>query len=644
MTTPVITEWSVRRRLIPWYPAEGERALPLGRNVYHDSRNLWYPYRRTAGTLVTVLHERNAPILDQGDVGCHDDQTDVLTAEGWQRWPDYDGHTPLGTVNPATRALEFQEPSAVQAYDYSGPMLRVAGSTLDFSVTPNHRMWVRRWDERARTLRPEFGFTRMDEIGWYSGLLAAPSGYRGVGLREIEVGPYTMPGDDFVALAALVASDGWVGGTDNNQHRVSFCCFRGDRREMVAALAQRLGFTEQPGRPGVWYAARPALAEWFRANLYAGTTLRSPYKRLPGVIRHLDQRQTALFLDFYGDQHVADDGRRQFYTSSPAISDGLQELLLRTGRRPGIYTRGPRTSVMQDGREVRGTHPDITVTEWAKDTLSVERKKQVETEDYQGGVYCATVPNGILVTRRDGKVLVSGNSCTGNGAVGCMACEPVFKSLPAGTALDEPLALKVYSGAEDIDGDGPYPPNDNGSSGPSAAKETMKLGLVAGYVHCLSLADVLDALQASAVSIGINWYTSFDNPPASGLLTISPGASVRGGHEPMLRGIDVDKQTVFGDNSWGVSWGPLGGSFEMGWATLERLLAEQGDGTVLVPLGATPPVPNPPDPTPGPVVGPEDQALWSDRVRNWAEHEHHTGDNHHTAMALRAWRDAKGFQ
>lgn len=255
-----------------------------------------------------------------------------------------------------------------------------------------------------------------------------------------------------------------------------------------------------------------------------------------------------------------------------------------------------------------------------------------------------------LVTKlhaRNIPILDQGNvgSCTGNGEVGVMACEPVFAALPAGTKLNEALALKIYSGAEDIDGDGPYPPNDNGSSGPSAAKAAMKLGLISGYTHCLSLADVLDALQSGAVSIGINWYDSFDNPPASGLLTISPNASVRGGHEPMLRGIDVDAQTVFGDNSWGTSWG-VKGSFTMGWDTLDRLLHEDGDGTVSVPLSQPAPTPVPvPTPVPAPVVDAADTAFAGDpQVQHWAQ-EHHTnvGGNRHAAAAFHAWRKAKGL-
>jgi hypothetical protein len=256
--------------------------------------------------------------------------------------------------------------------------------------------------------------------------------------------------------------------------------------------------------------------------------------------------------------------------------------------------------------------------------------------------YRRTAPTLVRVVHaRNIPILDQGDvgSCTGNGEVGVLGCDPNYAALPAGhPALNEAEALKIYSGAEVIDGDGPYPPNDDGSSGPSAAKAAMQLGLISGYTHCLSLEDVLDALQTQAVSIGINWYTSFDNPPSSGLLTISKGATVRGGHEPMLRGIDVDAQTVLGDNSWGESWG-VQGSFSMGWATLERLLGEQGDGTVSVPLGSPAPVPVPPSPVP--VADAADTTLWA-ATEGWSAETHVEG-NRKAAQAVRTWAAAKGL-
>lgn len=239
-------------------------------------------------------------------------------------------------------------------------------------------------------------------------------------------------------------------------------------------------------------------------------------------------------------------------------------------------------------------------------------------------------------------------SCTGNMAVGACGTDPLFASVITRTAaanLAEPLALAVYSGAETLDGDGPYPPQDNGSTGPSAAQVLKNMGLISGYTHCFSMAEVLDALEDGPVGIGSNWYDSMDSPDSSGLVAISKNASVRGGHEYLCRGKDVAKQLVYLDNSWGTSWGAQG-SFAYSWATLERLLGEQGDGTVPAPLSQPAPVPVPvpvPVPTPVPVPGANaDDVTLANAVTGWAS-ARHAGSNATAAKATRTWLHAKGF-
>jgi hypothetical protein len=191
-------------------------------------------------------------------------------------------------------------------------------------------------------------------------------------------------------------------------------------------------------------------------------------------------------------------------------------------------------------------------------------------------------------------------SCTGNAETGALGTDPLYGTLsPKQQAnLDEALALALYSAAEDIDGDGPYPPNDNGSTGLSVCKAAQNAGWISGYTHCLSTASVLDAISSGhAVILGTNWYDSMDSPDSSGLVSISPGAQVRGGHEYLARGIDTANQLIRLDNSWGAGWGDQG-SFCYSWDTLTQLLSEQGDGTVSVPLTQPPPQPKPPTPTP----------------------------------------------
>ncbi len=189
-------------------------------------------------------------------------------------------------------------------------------------------------------------------------------------------------------------------------------------------------------------------------------------------------------------------------------------------------------------------------------------------------------------------------SCTGQAETGALGSDPLWPSLPADrqAEVNEALALSLYSAAEDIDGDGPFPPQDNGSTGLSVCKAAKNGGWISGYTHCLSLSSVLDAISSGhAVILGTNWYDSMDTPDSSGLVTISPAAQVRGGHEYLARGIDTERKLVLLDNSWGAGWGARG-SFAYSWDTLQRLLSEEGDGTVSVPVTQPPPQPAPPSP------------------------------------------------
>jgi len=237
-------------------------------------------------------------------------------------------------------------------------------------------------------------------------------------------------------------------------------------------------------------------------------------------------------------------------------------------------------------------------------------------------------------------------SCEGNAGVGVLGTDPFFGSLKPGPRgqLGEPLAVQFYSAAEDLDGDGPYPPNDNGTTNTSICQAIKNAGLFAGYTHVATVADMIDALQDRPVIAGVPWYSTFDAPdPETGLVSIGRGAYVRGGHAFVVRAVDPAGQRFKADNSWGEGWG-LAGSFWIPFGVMNRLLTEDGEITAPVPVTAPAPVPvpNPPQPPPAPAVYPADL----DYVRRMDPFAaaHHTG---HTAEAVhwyRQWKAARGIE
>ena len=206
-------------------------------------------------------------------------------------------------------------------------------------------------------------------------------------------------------------------------------------------------------------------------------------------------------------------------------------------------------------------------------------------------------------------------SCTGNAGIGALATNPLFQSLNNETtyALNETGALKLYSDAETIDGHGPYPPHDNGSSGLSIAKALKNTGLISSYQHAFDSTTAITALSQYPFIFGTYWYDSMFTPDGDGRVHIS--GRIAGGHEILCREVDAVNQRLWFDNSWGTSWG-VNGRFYLTFADFDTLLKRSGDVVIFIPTTT-----NPPAPAPTPVLT-DDQKL---------------------AAAMRIWLQAKGL-
>lgn len=359
---------------------------------------------------------------------CVDAETEILTENGFVKFPEYDGKSKVATVNQETGVLEYQMPSKLHCYDWDGEVIRSKHRRVDFAVTPKHRMYVRKWSEKHRTLSSDYSVVNAEDMGWYCGLMHAPKPAVGTDLVEVEVpGDRAYDGDDYVAMLALIVSDGYAGNHRNRKTKnlVSFCCFDEQRYESVKALAERCGFSEQPSRKGVfsrWDAG--CLAKHVREECYRGG-LGALNKIVPRIIKCASERQIKLFLTWFGDQ----DHKRPlhvYFTSSQSLADDLQELLFRAGKRSTPVWRDGRTATMKNGQEV-SSNRSCTLVVSQTDRLCIERKNHLYREHYKGKVYCVTVPNSTMVTRRNGTTLISSQCWTWSGT-GCLMTTRAIES------------------------------------------------------------------------------------------------------------------------------------------------------------------------------------------------------------------------
>ena len=483
---------------------------------------------------------------------CHDEQTEVLTDRGWKSWASCDRSETLGTVNKFTGNIEFQRPSAWLRRDYDGPLHFGAHRSLDFAVTPNHRMWCR--TDRSNELR----FYKASEMPATALIPKAPSGHCGIEIRSVSLGRREMTGDDFAALVGLVVSDGWVDSQETTIRggRVGFCCHvHGPRMEAIHAMAGRIGATFEP-KYSRWTICDTEMARWFRANCYDGLKYEAQTKRMPSIVFQMCQRQIDHLLWMFGDRTCRPDGTVQFCSTSAGLIDDLQRLLLLVGKRGAICSSGQvlPISYLKNGTSITPRSPMIFLSEHKPGNIWLRRRERaVEVDHYRGEIFCATVPNGTLITRRNGSIMMSGN------------CERVMEGDPSsdsGAAIRDGIKSVASQGACS-EADWPYDISKFAVQPPQNCYTDAKLDLVTSYARVPQTIDAMRGVlaQQQPFVFGITVYDSFESQQVAttGIVPLPGGnEQMLGGHAILAVGYDDALRAFIFRNSWGSGWGQNG--------------------------------------------------------------------------------------
>lgn len=104
------------------------------------------------------------------------------------------------------------------------------------------------------------------------------------------------------------------------------------------------------------------------------------------------------------------NGFRIFYTSSKKMADGIQELLLKTGKVGTIKKREGRGRIWIKDHFANSSGVQYEVIERVKKLDSWIDRRDMQIIDYDGKVYCATVKNHVMYVRRNGKPYWCGNT------------------------------------------------------------------------------------------------------------------------------------------------------------------------------------------------------------------------------------------
>jgi len=341
--------------------------------------------------------------------GCYDEDTEVLTRRGWVAWPEVRPTDWFATLT-ADDDIEYQRPLRLIDKPYSGPMVSIRTAHVDLLVTPDHRMLAKR---RRQEHREEW------ELVPASDLLEAS--------HRLRLGGGTWGGDlplDFppawFALLGLFIGDGHSNG--------STPVFRLRKEREINALRRwsaECGFelTEKGDR---FYLIADEDFRLFAKRCYAP----DGSKVIPGDVRDAHRDSLLALLDglMASDGSVSSSGKETYATSSEVLAGHVQEVALKVGRAASIRRHVAEPSANRFGSKPmysvcifrpRNSQPRVGWTQEA-------RAREVTVQQYEGRVYCATVPSGTLYVRRSGKALWCGNSPFEHNSMTFYVQAPIF--------------------------------------------------------------------------------------------------------------------------------------------------------------------------------------------------------------------------
>ena len=358
----------------------GKQVVGMSESYKRGQMGLAYEIVINSDPCIAYLMEENtmamqALVIAHASFGhnCFSDDTELLTQDGWKSREDVNVGDIIATYHRDSKEIEYHPVDEKFEYDYKGEMCHFKNSTSDHLVTPNHNMiYVSSTGKVEECVAGDW--TDADTRAITSGIANVPEN--------------PLYSDEELRLYAWCITDGRISCVPTNEW--DFLLMNPRKIERLRALLDYLEieYTETPIKSREVKSFSVNLDSKFLKDMPTDFMLSArqynifvrEWLRTDGIIQTHDTKEDSGRLFTYKNHHV----------------DKLQELAVLSGAKASYECN-------DDG--VYSINIILNVSD-----IQMSTSPLTGTQDYDGKVWCVSVKNHTLVSRRNGRVLITGNS------------------------------------------------------------------------------------------------------------------------------------------------------------------------------------------------------------------------------------------
>jgi hypothetical protein len=332
----------------------------------------WVDMQSVYDELSSGNHGYNTIVVDsltEAQKMCYSSDTEVLTPKGWKTIPELADEVDLiAQYQMGTELISFVQPYSIMSYHHHGPMVSIPTASSALLITDNHRVLT---STRAGTI----SVRKAEDLR--------------VGLRLPTAGTLLSISGPTPEQARLLVA--WAADGHRNVKGMKFHLKKQEKIERLKKLIVDCGL--QYDIPdwkdeGTYIIVKDS---WSVTKFMPDRLWKSEY-----LFWSLQSRDAMMSEMPYWDSTPQPSGSGSFCyrTSYKSNADAISAIAALTGWSVSISIDHPRDPIYR---------VNLVRSSWR--TLT-----KLEEIDYNDKVWCVSVPSGFIVTRRNGKVTICGNS------------------------------------------------------------------------------------------------------------------------------------------------------------------------------------------------------------------------------------------